>query len=89
MTFKEDKIPEFLSVFSKFQSRIRNAEGCLSLELIQDINQPNRISTLSRWENERFLDIYRNSDTFKEVWPLTKLLFSEKTQASSHIIIHP
>ena len=89
MTFKEDKVTEFLSVFSKFQSRIRNAEGCISLELIQDLKQPNKISTLSKWESEKNLNKYRDSDTFKEVWPLTKSLFSEKTQASSHSILHP
>ena len=89
MTFREDKVEEFILIFSKYQSKIRNAQGCLSLELIQDVNQKNKISTLSRWEDEKYLDIYRESDTFKEVWPLTKVLFMEKTKATSFNIIHP
>ena len=89
MTFKVDKVEEFLSVFSKYKNRIRSTEGCLSLELIQDVNHKNKISTLSRWKDEKYLNIYRDSETFKEVWPLTKVLFAEKTTALSYTVIHP
>ena len=89
MTFKEDKVDAFLTVFSLYKKKIRASQGCLSLELIQDVNNKNKISTLSKWENENFLNAYRDSETFKEVWPLTKILFSEKTEATSFTILHP
>lgn len=84
MAFHEDKIVEFINIFEKNKRAIRNQPGCKHLELWQDKDQPNIFSTYSLWENEDFLNQYRNSETFGTVWPATKALFAEKPIANSH-----
>ena len=81
MTFKSNNIDDFLGVFDIYKHKIKAAEGCLDLQLIQNSTNPNEISTLSKWNSEEELNAYRNSETFKTVWPLTKVLFSAKPKA--------
>ena len=87
MTFKEQEIEKFLSLFNQYKSQIRAAEGCVSLTLIQNSNSPSEISTLSYWKNDKYLNIYRGSEIFKEVWPQTKLLFSAPPKAVSYDVL--
>ena len=83
MTFKEDKVEEFLSMFEEVKDRIRNSEGCQHLELLPDYHQPNIFSTYSIWEDDKYLDKYRHSDLFAEVWAKTKINFADKPVAFS------
>jgi quinol monooxygenase YgiN len=85
MTFRKDKIEDFIQIFEQNKEAIRNQNGCLHLELWQDQEQTNIFSTYSLWESEKDLNQYRNSDTFGKVWPATKSLFAEKPIASSYI----
>lgn len=85
MTFKKDKIDDFIKIFEKNKEAIRHQAGCKHLELWQDKNHPNIFSTYSIWENEDYLNQYRDSETFGKVWPATKALFAEKPIASSHL----
>jgi quinol monooxygenase YgiN len=83
MTFMEGKVPEFLALFEEKKQFIRASEGCRHLELWQDAKQPNIFFTYSIWENETYLDHYRFSPLFKDIWPRTKALFAAKAQAWS------
>ncbi|MBK6263896.1 antibiotic biosynthesis monooxygenase [Marivirga sp. S37H4] len=83
MTFKEDKIQDFLELFNEYKEAIRNQPGCTHLELLKDIHHPNSYSTYSHWQSEEELNNYRHSETFGKVWPATKALFSEKPVAHS------
>jgi len=87
MSFNEEDIPPFLNIFNEYKSQIRASEGCTYLSLIQSTNSPNEISTLSHWKDETYLNNYRNSPVFKQVWPQTKLLFSSPPTAHSHHIL--
>ena len=87
MTFKEGALNTFLEVFNQYKERIRASEGCTHLSLIQNTENLLEISTYSVWENEQFLNNYRDSKTFNEVWPKTKVLFAKKTVAKSHSIL--
>ncbi len=87
MNFQPEKVDMFLSVFEEYKEQIKSANGCTRLQLIQDKNNPSQISTLSEWEDEESLNNYRNSDTFKKVWPLTKLLFNGKPHAVSYSLL--
>ena len=87
MTFDPERIQEFLGVFDQYKTQIRNAEGCLELNLIQDKKSPNIISTLSKWEDENNLETYRKSELFKTVWPVTKELFISKPAAITYQMI--
>ena len=85
MTFIEEKIPEFMAVFTASKAQIRAFEGCQHLELLQDANQTNILMTYSHWENAQALENYRQSTLFKNTWAKTKILFAEKPIAFSSI----
>ncbi|MEZ4908100.1 MAG: putative quinol monooxygenase [Saprospiraceae bacterium] len=87
MSFENEKIDNFLSVFSESKSKIRAYEGCLSLKLLRDDNNKNVFFTLSKWENTESLENYRNSELFKTTWSRTKILFNDKPQAWSTKLI--
>lgn len=83
MTFREDEVENFLTVFHSSKKKIRAFDGCLHLELHKDYNEENIFSTYSIWENEDALNAYRTSDLFKSVWSKTKPLFKERPMAFS------
>lgn len=85
MTFKENEVKNFLSIFEASKYKIRAFPGCNHLELQQDYHKPNIFSTYSYWDDDIALDNYRSSKLFKEVWAKTKILFADKPIAFSQI----
>jgi heme-degrading monooxygenase HmoA len=83
MSFKPDKIKEFLHNFENSKSKIKNFEGCSLLELYRDKTDPTIFFTYSYWNTEQDLNDYKNSKFFKEIWSQTKLLFNERPIAWS------
>ena len=83
MTFKEDKIDDFINNFNDNKDKIRNTRGCKLLELHRDKTNPTVFFTYSYWDTEFDLENYRNSQLFKNVWNITKLLFKDKAEAWS------
>ena len=85
MTFREDKVDEFISIFEERKSTIKGFKGCTHLELWQDPKHENIFFTYSNWDSEADLDHYRFSEFFKDTWGKTKALFADKPQAWSVI----
>jgi len=83
LNFKIENISSFEALFEETKHTIRNFEGCLFLELYQDQKHPNIFFTYSKWEDEMYLEAYRNSDFFKSVWSRTKQLFQDRPEAWS------
>lgn len=83
MSFREEKVSEFLEIFHKSKNIISQFDGCKSLTLLKDIHSENTFFTYSTWESEEHLNAYRNSAIFKVIWKNTKVLFSENAQAWS------
>ena len=83
LTFRADKTDNFKEIFNNSKDFIRNTEGCLHLEILNDIAQPHIFFTLSFWENEAALEGYRQSDLFRTTWAKTKILFADKPEAWS------
>ena len=83
MTFKPELVPDFEQLFEETKNQIRGFEGCLHLQLLRDVNQPNIFFTYSHWINTESLNNYRNSALFAHVWPATKKLFAAKPEAWS------
>lgn len=83
MSFKSEEVANFLTVFESSKQAIRNYDGCLRLELLQQTNQANVLTTYSWWESEEALNNYRQSTLFKTTWAKTKPLFNDKPQAWS------
>ncbi len=83
MTFQEDKVNDFISLFNATKTQIRHFEGCEHLSLLRDYSQPNVYLTYSHWQNEEALNRYRQSALFESVWKQTKALFADKPIAFS------
>ena len=83
MSFREDAVDEFLTLFNERKELIRNFAGCSHLELWRQANHPGVFFTYSKWESEAHLDHYRFSELFKDTWAKTKALFAEKPAAWS------
>ena len=88
MTFHEESVGDFLTVFNRYKHRIRSAKGCTHLQLWRDQDSPNILFTYSHWEDPEYLEAYRHSETFTEVWPQAKALFSKKPVAWSVDSVH-
>lgn len=83
MTFKSDEIEKFQEIFHQSRNLIKAFDGCILLELMNDIHDENTFFTISHWENQEHLDLYRNSYLFKNTWAKAKPLFAEKALAWS------
>jgi len=83
MSFESEHIDTFMANFNSVKNSIRNFEGCRYLELYRDQNERNIFFTYSYWDDQSFLETYRASELFKEVWSQTKPLFNDKPQAWS------
>jgi heme oxygenase (mycobilin-producing) len=83
MHFTDAGVAEFLAIFDRSKTAIRNFPGCTHLELLKDQDDACCYTTLSYWETKSNLDAYRKSALFEEVWGQVKSLFSERSQAFS------
>ena len=83
LTLREDAGATFIDIYEGSKEVIKGFDGCLHIELLRDISQPNIFFTFSQWENEQALDAYRNSDFFKSTWQKTKALFADQADAWS------
>lgn len=83
MSFQQEKITDFTTLFEERKETIRGFDGCLHLELWQDTKRAHIFFTYSMWDSEQHLDHYRFSEFFKDTWGKTKALFADKPQAWS------
>ena len=86
MSFHESDVTSFLSLFHESSDRIRAVAGCDRLELWQDIDQPNVMTTYSLWDSVEALEAYRESELFRTTWEKAKAFFDALPVASSHTI---
>ena len=83
MTFQPERVQDFKDNFDKHKESIRNFEGCLHLELLQELDKDNVYFTYSWWQSPKDLENYRKSELFGSVWAFTKSLFADKPEAWS------
>lgn len=74
---------EFTALYTEAQKTIRTFEGCIELGLFCDVQQPNVVFTLSKWQSEKDLNHYRYSEFFKGIWSTVKPMFAAKAEAWS------
>ena len=58
MSFHQEHIPTFLSIFEEKKEFIRASEGCNLLELYQDKNNPDLFFTYSYWNTVEDRNIF-------------------------------
>jgi len=86
MSFMPEKVEDFKQLFELYKTKIAAAEGCLSLQLLQT-HQSSIFFTLSQWQEDKYLQQYRQSPLFAVVWSQTKTLFNAKPEAWTNDIL--
>jgi heme-degrading monooxygenase HmoA len=87
MSFRDEELETFKIIFEESKNKIQNFPGCISVELLQDIQNKNVFFTLSFWDDAADLEAYRHSELFLNTWSRTKILFSEKPAVWSTKVI--
>lgn len=83
MTFYQEYLHEFQTIFAEIHDSIQDFEGCNHLELWQDTDNPCIFTTYSFWDDADALEKYRSSVFFRKTWDKVKQLFSDKPKAFS------
>lgn len=78
LSFHLENISAFKTIFEANKTKISMQKGCMQLEAFQDIENPRIFFTHSKWNSEKDLNAYRNSELFEEIWKETKKLFNDK-----------
>ncbi len=80
MTFRAEFSDTFAEFTQEVKPKIQAVAGCLQLEMLRDVEQPNTFFTYSKWQSIEHLNAYRSSELFGQVWPKTKVWFAEKPE---------
>lgn len=83
LTFKEDKIDDFINIWNESREKIAGFDGCNFVEMHQARVPENVCFTHSIWESEDALNAYRYSELFQKTWAKTKVLFDDRPEAWS------
>ncbi len=83
MEFQPQKREDFVSLFLKRKKGIESQQGCHSVKLFNDVKDKSIFFTYSIWDSQDDLEVYRNSDFFRETWSITKTFFADKPKAWS------
>lgn len=83
VTLLPGKREDFIALFKNVFPSIKNAEGCLHVEILLDCNHDQIAFTYSQWRSEEDLNNYRNSSLFEGTWAKARLLFAQKAEAWS------
>ena len=83
LVFNPEETLSFKALFEQNKEKIRGFEGCLSLKLLQDQQDPCIFFTYSVWRSEEHLNAYRHSALFAVVWKSTKSKFADRAEAWS------
>lgn len=83
LTFKEEHIDDFKTLFNSRKEQIKNSDGCSLLQLWQDHEHPAIFYTYSLWSGPQHLEAYRLSELFRETWTTVKEWFALEPLAFS------
>ena len=86
LTFNEETIGEFESLYAEHYEAISSVKGCIGVELVTDSVNPFIKATISQWIDEASLNEYRKSKLFGVIWPATKKLFAAKPEVVSYLL---
>lgn len=75
--------------FPEWQAAILAVPGCLSVEMLADVNAPGTVFTHSTWVDNEHLEAYRRSAVFQHIWPQLKAHFNGPPMAWSTRAVVP
>jgi quinol monooxygenase YgiN len=87
MYFQPDRVEEFLAFYQQVRPQIARQQGCVSVLLVRQADDPAAFATWSVWESAAALDAYRTSDFFRGFWPQVKTWFRQPAEAISFDLV--
>ena len=81
LNFQPDRVDEFLEIFNQNKQVLAKSDGCIRLEIFKSTGDTDTYVTISNWQSEEHLEMYRQSELFKDIWSKVKPLFNNKAQA--------
>ena len=67
---KDDKREDYIQLAKELIEKSKQEQGCISYGLFQDINNPSIITFIEDWQNQKSIELHRNSEHFKRIVPL-------------------
>lgn len=83
MRFQPSHVDQFLALYATMRPAIVSQPGCLSVQLVRELDDPASFATWSTWESTAALDAYRTSAFFRQYWPQVRALFRQPAEAVS------
>lgn len=75
---KEEMIEEFLTLANELVRQSRKEVGCLSYELVQDVDNPEIFIIIEEWGSEEALILHKASGHFTTLVPMMLQLIEKK-----------
>lgn len=69
---KEGKTVEYKQQTVRLIEETRKEAGCISYDLCEDLDNPNILTFIEKWENKQFLDAHMKTAHFVEIVPKLK-----------------
>ena len=67
---KDDKREDYIQLAKELIEKSKQEQGCISYGLFQDINDPSIITFIEDWQDQKSIELHRNSEHFKRIVPL-------------------
>lgn len=74
----EEGMDEFLILANELVRQTRKEKGCLSYELVQDVDSPDILIIIEEWESEEALIMHKASGHFTTLLPMMLQLTTKK-----------
>lgn len=74
---KKDSIDEFKKLAAELVEGSRKEEGCISYALYEDINNPNILTFIENWADQKAIDIHNATKHFTTIVPKLSGLVEE------------
>lgn len=69
---KVDKVTEYKQQVVRLIEETRKESGCISYDLCEDIDKPNILTFIEKWESKQHLDAHMKTAHFMEIVPMLK-----------------
>ena len=69
---KENKVAEYKQIVVRLIEETRKESGCISYDLCEDMNNPNILTFIEKWEEKQYLDAHMKTAHFMEIVPLLR-----------------
>lgn len=69
-TLKDGQRDSFIQLAQELIEKSKSEAGCISYDLLQDINNESVLTFIEEWEDQNAIDLHNNSEHFKRIVPM-------------------